>query len=94
MASRNFLDSINVFLQQHVLVDAHNMDNVNPSKLDFIFSRDSHDMNLKLLPPLEKSHHAVLSFDLLLDSEMKKENNAKQFRYNFYKVNYAEIKGS
>ena len=38
--ARNFLDSINdVFLQQHVLVDTHNLDEENPSQGYNAFSK-------------------------------------------------------
>ena len=92
--ARNFLDSINdVFLQQHVLVDTHNLDEENPSQLDLIFTRDSHDiMNIELLPPLGKSHHAVITWDLVLDADIEELNSAQQFRYNFHKANYVEIR--
>ena len=71
--ARNFLDSVNdVFLQKHVLEDTHNLDEDNPSKLDLIFTRDSHDiMGLGLLPLVGKSHYAVIKFDLLLDTDVE-----------------------
>ena len=82
-----------MFLQQHVLVDTHNLDEENPSQLDLIFTRDSHDiMNIKLLPPLGKSHHVVITWDLVLDADIEELHGAQQFRYNFHKANYVEIR--
>ena len=92
--ARNFLDSVNdVFLQQHVLEATHNLDEDNPSRLDLVFTRDSHDiMDLELLPPLGKSHHAVITCDLVLDTDNVEVNSGQQFRYNFHKANYVEMK--
>ena len=92
--ARNFLDSVNdVFLQQHVLEDTHNLDEDNPSKLDLIVTRDSHDiMGLGLLPPVGKSHHAVIKFDILLDTDVEAVDSSQQTRYNFHKANYVEIR--
>lgn len=92
--ANNFLDSVNdSFLQQHVMMDTHNLDEENQSRLDLIFTRDSHDiMGLELLPPVGKSHHAVIRFDFLLDTDLDDVDGAQQLRYNFHKANYAEIR--
>ena len=66
----NFLDSINdCFLQQHVSEPTHNTDGDNPSKLDLIFTREEQEIcNIEMHAPLGKSHHAVITFDFLVES--------------------------
>lgn len=79
-------------MQQHVLEPTHNLGDDNPARLDFIFSRNNRDVeNLKLYPPLGKSHYAALIFDFIVAINVIPSVENEVYSYNFYKGNYVGI---
>ena len=85
-----FLDAVNdIFLYQHVSEVTHNLDYNNPTRLDLVFTRDLSDIeNIILMPPLGKSHHAMLGFSLIIDGEISEFGEKEIFKYNFHKGDY------
>ena len=92
--AENFLDSVNdTFLVQHVEEKTHNIDLANPTRLDLVFSRNDNDVeNLNLLAPIGKSHHATISFECVLESEVLEADTDERYKYSFHKGDYDMIR--
>ena len=82
-----------MFLYQHVTEPTHNIDGENPTRLDLIFSRKSEDVgNVDQYPPLGKSHHVTLVFEMMIECDYMQEEEYETYKYNFHKGNYTEIR--
>ncbi|XP_076053668.1 uncharacterized protein LOC143032672 [Oratosquilla oratoria] len=94
--AQKFLDATNdCFLLQHVGEATHNIDQENPTRLDLIFTRNENDIeNLQYCPPIGKSPHATLLFDLVVDNVHMTNVNKGNLKYKlcFHKGSYGEIK--
>ena len=81
-------------LTQHVKENTRMRGEDEPTRLDLVFTREKEDVkDLKHLPPLGKSDHMILEWDMVIDQDAEDENEQhKEERYNFSKANYAELR--
>ena len=70
------------FLTQVIHEKTHYRPNQNPTLIDLIITRDSDDIyNIEYFPPLGKSHHVVLQFELNIMKTKNMSLGALKYQY-------------
>ena len=92
--ARKFLNMYNdLFFHQHVDEWTHNRGMENPSRLDLIFTKNELDIeNLQYIKPIGKSHHSVLSFELVIEGNVV-EVVDDSYRYSHQNGDYVKADG-
>ena len=81
-------------LTQHVRDNTRIRGDDEPSRLDLVFTRERDIVrNMGHHPPLGKSDHMVLEWDLVVEGiEEEEVEQHREVRYNFSKANFADLR--